>query len=339
MILQPLLGLLALLQLATAIPTASTGLSTAAKSAGKKYFGSATDNPELTNTAYVAELSNVADFSQLTAENSMKWDAIEPNQGQFTFSQGDQILQLAQKNGQLMRGHNCVWHEQLPSWVTNTQWTNATLTAALTNHITNLIGHYKGDMYSWDVVNEPFNEDGSLFSSVFTEFIGPAYIPIALKTARAADPSTKLYINEFNIEFTGAKATAMLNLVKQLKQEGVPVDGIGFQCHFIVGEVPTSFQSILQQFTALGVEVAITELDIRMTLPETTALLQQQQTDYQTVINACRSVANCVGVTVWDYTDEFSWIPGAFPGMGDACPFDSNFNKKPAYQGILNGWA
>lgn len=98
----------------------------------------------------------------------------------------------------------------------------------------------------------------------------------------------------------------MMNLVRQLKQEGVPIDGIGLQCHFIVGEVPTSFQSILQQFTALGVEVAITELDIRMTLPETTALLQQQQTDYQTVITACRNVANCVGVTVWDYTDEVS---------------------------------
>ncbi|PPQ96933.1 hypothetical protein CVT26_005937 [Gymnopilus dilepis] len=344
-----LLGLLTLLPLATALVTAATGLSTAAKAAGKKYFGSATDNSELTNTAYVAELSNTADFSQLTAENSMKWDATEPNQGQFTFTQGDQILQLAQKNGQLMRGHNCVWHEQLPSWVTNTKWTNATLTAAMTNHISNLMGHYKGKMYSWDVVNEPFNEDGSLFSSVFTQFIGPSYIPIALKAARAADPSTKLYINEFNIEFSGAKATAMMNLVKSLKAQNVPIDGIGLQCHFIVGQVPSNFQSILQQFTALGVEVAITELDIRMTLPATTQLLQQQQTDYQNVISACKNVANCVGVTVWDYTDEasdlshrcaqFSWIPGAFPGMGEACPFDASLNKKPAYQGILNGWA
>ena len=96
----------------------------------------------------------------------------------------------------------------------------------------------------------------------------------------------------------------MMNLVKSLKAQNVPIDGIGLQCHFIVGQVPSNFQSILQQFTALGVEVAITELDIRMTLPATTQLLQQQQTDYQNVISACKNVANCVGVTVWDYTDE-----------------------------------
>ena len=96
----------------------------------------------------------------------------------------------------------------------------------------------------------------------------------------------------------------MLNLVKQLKADGVPIDGVGFQCHFIVGQIPSSFQSVLQQFTALGVEVAITELDIRMTLPSTTALLQQQEKDYQTVISACNAVKGCIGVTIWDYTDK-----------------------------------
>ena len=96
----------------------------------------------------------------------------------------------------------------------------------------------------------------------------------------------------------------MLNLAQQLLSDGVPLDGIGFQCHFIVGEVPTSFQSVLEQFTALGLEVAITELDIRMTLPSTDALLAQQQTDYQNVVQACMNVDGCVGVTIWDYTDK-----------------------------------
>ena len=145
---------------------------------------------------------------------------------------------------------------------------------------------------------------------------------IALQAARAADPNAKLYINEYNIEYAGAKATSMMNLVKTLKSQGVPLDGIGLQCHFIVGSVPTGLQSILQQFVALGVEVAITELDIRMTLPSTPALLAQQKTDYTTVISSCQAVDGCVGVTVWDWTDKYSWVPSTFSGQGAACPWD-----------------
>lgn len=94
----------------------------------------------------------------------------------------------------------------------------------------------------------------------------------------------------------------MLSLVESLKADDIPLDGIGFQGHLLVGEVPTSIQSQMEAFTALGVEVAITELDIRMTLPATAALYEQQKTDYQTVIAACQAVEQCVGVTIWDYT-------------------------------------
>ncbi len=157
---------------------------------------------------------------------------------------------------------------------------------------------------SWDVVNEPFNDDGTWRTDVFFNTLGTSYVPIALQAARAADPGAKLYINDYNIEQSGAKATAMLNPVKQLLAAGVPLDGVGFQCHFIVGEVPTSFQSVLQQFTALGLEVAITELDIRMPTPASQANLAQQQRDYQSVTQACMNVEGCVGITVWDFTDK-----------------------------------
>ena len=113
-------------------------------------------------------------------------------------------------------------------------------------------------------------------------------------------------INDYNIEGTGAKSTAMINLVKSLKAQGVPIDGIGLQAHLILGEVPSTLQANMEQFTALGIEIAITELDIRMTLPESTALLEQQRQDYQTVVSACKAVAGCVGVTIWDYTDRVS---------------------------------
>ena len=194
---------------------------------------------------------------------------------------------------------------------------------------------------SWDVVNgekcfpllaaiasdtdfnaEPFNDDGTFGSDVFFNTLGMSYIGIALNAARAADSKAKLYINDFNIEGPGKKAAAMMNLVKTLKSEGFPIDGIGFQCHFIVGEVPGGFQQNLQAFTDLGVEVAITELDVRMTLPATDALLAQQKADYTTVVSACVAVENCVGITLWDFTDLFSWVPGTFTGQGAACPWD-----------------
>ncbi|PAV18017.1 glycoside hydrolase family 10 [Pyrrhoderma noxium] len=310
---------------------ASAQLNSIAKSAGKLYFGSATDNPELTDTAYVAVLSNSSEFGQITPGNSMKWDATEPSQGQFSFTGGQQIVDLAQGNGQILRGHNCVWYSQLPSWVSSGTWTTDELTEVIQTHCGTIVGHWAD---SWDVVNEPFNDDGTWRTDVFFNTLGQDYVSIALNAARKADAATKLYINDYNIEGSGSKATAMLNLVKQLKSDGVPIDGIGFQCHFIVGEIPSSFQSNLEAFTALGVEVAITELDIRMTLPSTDALLQQQKSDYESVVAACNAVSGCVGITIWDYTDKYSWVPSTFSGQGAACPWDENLEKKPAYDGI-----
>lgn len=166
------------------------------------------------------------------------------------------------------------------------------------------------------------NDDGTIRQDVFSEVTGTDFIATALLAARAADPNAKLYANDFNIEGPGAKSTAYQNLIRTLKSQGVPIDGIGMQAHFIVGELPANIQQNIQAFVNLGVEVAITELDVRMTLPSTPALLAQQEKDYQTVIQACNAVAGCIGVTLWDFTDKFSWVPGTFAGQGAACPWD-----------------
>ncbi|KAI0091083.1 endo-1,4-B-xylanase A [Irpex rosettiformis] len=320
--------------------TSTAKLNTLAKAKGKLYFGSATDNPELTNTAYVAILSDSTTFGQITPGNSMKWDATEPTQGQFSWTGADQIVNLATTNGQVLRGHNCVWHNQLPSWVSSGSFTSAQLTSIIQNHCSTLVGHYKGQIYSWDVVNEPFNDDGTWRTDVFYNTLGTDYIQIALNAARSADPAAKLYINDYNIEYPGAKSTAMQSLVKTLKAASVPLDGIGLQSHFIVGSVPStsSLESNMNAFVALGVEVAITELDIRMTLPTTPTLLAQQKTDYTSVISACQAVDQCVGITIWDWTDKYSWVPSTFSGQGAALPWDENFQKKPAYDGIAIGF-
>ncbi|OCH86749.1 endo-1,4-beta-xylanase [Obba rivulosa] len=336
------------------------GLNAVAKAAGKLYFGTATDNPELNDTAYTTILDNNRQFGQITPANSMKWDATEPSPGNFTFEGGDVIRDLAKGNGQILRGHNCVWYSQLPDWVAFGNFTFDELIAIVENHCGTLVGHYRGQISLSTtcsnrlVLTTPIvftfarqmpgmllmalNDDGTFREDIFFNVTGTAYIPAALRAAREADPHAKLYINDYNIEGTGNKSTALQNLIKELKKDGVPIDGVGFQCHFEVGGVPSTLVENFRAFEALGVEFAVTELDVRMTLPETDELLEQQKEDYQTVVEACLAVPACVGVTIWDFTDKYSWVPGAFPGWGAACPWDENLVKKPAYDGIVIGF-
>jgi len=267
-----------------------------------------------------------------TPENEMKWDTVQPSQNTFNFGPGDQIVSFAQSHNDRVRGHNLVWHQQLPGWVSGLP-TNQ-VQAAMENHITQEVTHYKGKIYAWDVVNEPFNEDGSLHSDPFLTAMGTGYIADALRTARAADPNAKLYLNDFNIEGSGAKSNGMFNLVQSLKQQGVPIDGVGFESHFILGQIPSSLQSNMQRFAALGVDVAITELDVRMQLPADNNKLAQQATDFSNVVKACMAVSRCVGITQWDVGDQDSWVPGTFSGQGAATMFDDNYNPKPAYTAV-----
>ncbi|KAJ8693000.1 hypothetical protein PTI98_010255 [Pleurotus ostreatus] len=336
-------------------PPTATGLHNVAVSKGKLYIGTATEMYKLNGDApYAAIASDINEFGMITAENSMKWDATERTQGVWTFTGGDNLVNWAIANGQKLRGHTTVWHSQLPSWVSSGGFSAAALTSVIENHTTTLIDRYKGKINlqpppsleltifiltdSWDVVNEPFNDDGTFRSSVFYTTLGTSYIATALHAARAADPAAKLYINDYNIDGLGAKSTAMANLVAQLKADNVPIDGIGIQGHLIVGAVPNNLQANFEQFAALGVEIAITELDIRMTLPVTPEKLAQQKADYKKVVAACKAVPACVGITVWEYTDKYSWVPGVFSSQGAALPWDDNLAKKPAYDGIVEGF-
>ncbi|CAZ84788.1 unnamed protein product [Tuber melanosporum] len=297
----------------------------------KLYFGSATDNPELTDAQYCTLLSNTKEFGQITPGNSMKWDATEGTRNTFTFAKDEAILALAERNGQKVRGHTLVWHSQLP--ISNGGFDNATLISIMENHITEVVKKWKGRILHWDVLNEIFNEDGTWRSSVFYNTIGEAFPGIAFRAARAADPSAKLYINDYNIDGTGAKSTAMYNLVKKLLAEGVPVDGIGVQAHLIVGNVPSTMQNNWARFASLGVDIAITELGIRMTFPADAAGLSQQADDYKNVATACINVPRCIGISRF-HPYKYSWIPAIFPGQGAALPWDEDMVVKPAYAAI-----
>ena len=227
-----------------------------------------------------------------------------------------------------------MWHSQLPSWVSSLPLNQ--VQAAMEAHITTEATHYKGQVYSWDVVNEPFNDDGTPRQDVFyNAFGGTGYIADALKTAHAADPDAKLYLNDYNIEGSGAKSDAMYALVSSLKSQGVPIDGVGFESHFILGQVPSTMKANMARFAALGLNVAVTELDDRIQLPATAANLAQQATDYAAVVNDCLGVTGCVGVSQWGVGDADSWIPGFFSGYGSATMYDQNYQPKPAYNAVV----
>ena len=189
------------------------------------------------------------------------------------------------------------------------------------------------------------NEDGTYRDNVFLRVIGEAYLPISFRIAAAADPNAKLYYNDYNLEYADAKALGAQRIVKLVQSWGVKIDGVGLQGHLVTSStptqsVPTPSQEILEQslrlYTDLGVDVAYTELDIRMPLPETSEKLQVQSAAFARVAASCIAVPRCVGITLWGVSDKYSWVPNTFSGEGSALLWNSNFQKKPAYTGFLN---
>ncbi|KZV90902.1 hypothetical protein EXIGLDRAFT_719843 [Exidia glandulosa HHB12029] len=287
------------------------------KAHGKLYFGTCSDSNRF-NNAQGANIT-VTDFGQVTPENSMKWDATEPNRGSYNFGGSDALVNFATTNGLMLRGHTFLWAQQIPGWINNIK-DAATMTTVIQDHIRTVMTRYKGKVYGWDIVNEHINEDGSIKSTPFTQVLGNDAFRIAFQAARAADPDAKLYINDYNLDSNNAKVQGIVRLVQQLNANGTKlVDGIGSQAHITGGQGSTA-QAALTALAAAGVEVAITELDIA----------QAPSADYTAVVRACLNVPACVGITVWGVRDPDSWRASTNPLL-----FDANFQPKPAYNAIL----
>lgn len=307
--------------------------------AGSRLIGTAVGLPELdSDAAYRAVLAR--EFNAVTPENAMKWESVEPQRGVYDWTAADEIVAFAAANGMKVHGHNLVWHSQLPSWLSGGTFSASELRTILQGHIALEAGRYKGKIAAWDVVNEAFEASGALRDDLWLKGLGAGYIADALRWAHEADPSAKLYINDYDIEGINPKSDALYGLVKSLKAQGVPIDGVGIQGHLdLQSGFPNDLADNIKRFADLGVEVAITELDVRMTLPATPASLAKQADYYGQVVKACTAASACVGVTVWEYTDKYSWIPGFFAGEGAACPFDEKLAPKPAVRAILDALA
>ena len=308
---------------AVLVPASASGstLQSAAAEEGR-YFGTAIAAGKLGDGTYTGIANR--EFGMITAENEMKIDATEPNRNQFNFTNGDRVLNWAQQNGKRVRGHTLAWHSQQPGWMQSLSGSD--LRSAMRNHITQVMSHYKGKIYTWDVVNEAYadgNSGGRRSSNLQSS--GNDWIEDAFKTARAADPSAKLCYNDYNTDlWSWAKTQGVYNMVKDFKSRGVPIDCVGFQSHFNSNSPYNStYRTTLQNFAALGVDVQITELDINS---------GSSNSWYQGVVQDCLAVARCAGITVWGVRDSDSWL-GSNTG---ALLFDGSGNKKQQYTTVLN---
>ncbi|KAI0013852.1 structural studies On the mobility in the active site of the Thermoascus Aurantiacus xylanase I [Xylariaceae sp. FL0662B] len=298
---------------------ADPSIDVLAKDKGKLYFGTATDAGKLSGQE---EAIIKKDFGQITPENSLKWDATEPSRNSFDFDDADVVVDWVVNNNKSIRGHTLVWYDALPDWV-DAIADKEDLKSVIQNHISTVVGRYKGKIRTWDVVNEIWDGDGNWRSSVFYNVLGEDFVRIAFEAARAADPDAKLYINDYNLDDPSwpELSLALTPKVRQWINDGVPIDGIGSQSHLAAGRT-SGIQDALQALADTGVsEVAITELDI------TNAGVD----DYWAVTNACLSIEKCVGITTWGVSDKDSWKSSEMPLL-----FDSSYQPKDAYYSVAD---
>ncbi len=308
-------------------------------------IGAAADPKYLSEPEYSAILGS--EFTQLQGENQMKFGLIHPRPNTdphpYDFSAGDALVDFAQNHQMKVRGHTLVWHNQVSKWVTEGNFSSPQLAEILQKHIAAVMSHYAGKIYAWDVVNEAFEDDGSMRHTIWYDKPGigdgegTKYIEQAMRWAHAADPNAKLFYNDYDTEVINKKSDAIYAMAADFKKRGVPLDGIGFQTHITLKfDDPTklaSYAKNLERFAKLGLEVQMTEVDIRLSDNSPSSLAIQAKL-YGEIAALCVQQPACKAFQTWGFTDKHSWIPGFYKGQGWALLWDEQYRKKPAYEAV-----
>ena len=228
-----------------------------------------------------AQYTNVltTEFAGVEPENAMKFGPIHPrpniDEQPYDFAAADRLVAFAERRGMRVRGHTLVWHRQNPDWVTKSNFDTAQLNSILEDHIKTVVTHFGNKVFAWDVVNEAFEDDGTLRNTIWYNQPGigfadkgTSYIATAFEWAHSANPAAKLFYNDYNAETVNKKSDAIYAMAREFKSRGVPINGIGFQMHVTLkSDTPEDLQSFavnLKRFADLGLEIHITELDVRL---------------------------------------------------------------------------
>jgi endo-1,4-beta-xylanase len=315
-------------------------------------IGAAARPAQLSEPAYAATLAR--EFNLLEPEDALKWEVIRPDEESFDFSQADQLVDFALRHKMKIRGHTLVWHRQNPFWLADGRFPPAKLSQLLEAHIKTVVGHYRGKIFAWDVMNEALDErvPKNLRSTIWYDqpgigfaHQGSAYLAQCFRWAHEADPEALLFYNEAEADEVNSRSNALYTMVRDLIRQGVPIHGIGLQMH--IGNLHPDIASLsanIGRFTALGLQVHITELDIPLPIdangkasPED---LRKQADLYRRIAAVCRSHAGCTAIQTWGFTDKYSWIGShSKQTRGAALLFDRDYRPKPAYDSLRHALA
>jgi endo-1,4-beta-xylanase len=291
------------------------------------FFGAILANGHMGDNQYMA-LSK-QQFNLVTAENECKFDAMEPQRGNFNYNTCDKMYNRAIQDNQTFRGHNLCWGQQVPGWVNGLSADQKR--EALKNHVKNVVNHYKGKkgFYCWDVVNEAVDNSGTKLKSTVWYPSVPDYIDVAFTAAHEADPNVKLFYNDYGADGVNTKSNYIFNMVQSMKQRGVPIDGVGLQMHVAVSGHPSvqDLRNNLKRFGDIGLEVHITELDVKGGSQSA-----QQAQVYKDLITACLAEPCCKSFQTWGIIDKYSWV-------GDnekALLFNDQYQPKDAACSVLD---
>ncbi len=282
--------------------------------------------PELAQATLYEEIVS-QEFNIATPENSMKWEFIEPVQNQFDFTDMDRLRSFADTHGMALHGHPLLWYRQNPLWAQSLPAEQ--VKSAMQGHIEAVVQRYQGRVEVWDVVNEGLADDGeSLRPNLFLDALGPSYIDQAFQQACLSDPHASLLYNDYDVGWLTPKSDAMLDLVTELQQREVPIDGVGFQMHIDhTFEHFEGFSSNMQRFADRDLDIYLTELDVAVL--EQPEQYPEQADVYANIVQRCLMQPRCQAVQIWGVDDFHSWRP-----FFDPLLFDDDFHVKPAYFGI-----
>ena len=299
------------------------------------------DNDKESRSSLIAK-----EYNMVVCENEMKFDAVEPSKGSFSFGDGDRLVNFAKRHNMRVRGHTLAWHSQVPSWLTSDGTKNTNnfsrkqLLDILHNHIKNVVTHWKGKVAEWDVANEVLSDNQQtiysnpngydLRPSVWATGIGEDFLDSAFVWAHKYDPDAVLILNDYGVENKGwGKSEALYNLAMRLRNSGIPIHGVGLQAHMDAGNVSAkAIDANIARFKEAGFECHITELDLGID-DASEANLQKQALDFYSLMHVAMKHENCKSLMIWGLSDDLTWRTGRRPLL-----FDSNLSRKPAYWAV-----